>query len=174
MSIRLKQKQKEVYDLSGIISNSTSVIAADYRGLKSSDMTDLRANMRKLENKVHVQIVKNTLARLAFANTAYEGLIKNLVGPVVLIFIRDEASYVARVLKDFIKEKEKLTVTALVVEGKVFAGDQLEFISKLPTKQEAIASLVAVTQAPVVKLVRTLVASYEKLVRTMMAVCNTK
>lgn len=174
MSIGPKQKQKIVHDLSEVVFNSTSVIAADYRGLKSSDMTELRANMRKLAGKVHVQIVRNTLAKLALKNTIYEELIKNLVGPVVLVFIKDEVSCAARALKDFIKEKEKLTVRALVVEGTVFAGNQLELISKLPTKQEAIAKLVVVTQAPIAQFVRTLAEPYGKLVRTVMAVCNTK
>lgn len=174
MSLGLKQKRLVVDELAKMASNSTSVIAADYKGLKSSEMTQLRANIRKLNNSIRVRVVRNTLAKLAFNGTNYEEITKKLVGPVILVFTNDEVSSVARLLKDFIKEKEKLTVTALIVEGKLLHGGQLELVATLPTKQESIAKLIAVMQAPIAKFVRTVAAPYGKLVRTVMAVCNKK
>lgn len=174
MSLGLKQKRLVVDELAKMASNSTSVIAADYKGLKSSEMTQLRANMRKLNDNIRVRVVRNTLAKLAFNGTNYEEITKKLVGPVILVFTNDEVSSVARLLKDFIKEKEKLTVTALIVEGKLLNGSQLELVATLPTKQESIAQLIAVIQAPIAKFVRTVAAPYGKLVRTVMAVCNKK
>ena len=174
MSLGLKQKRLVVAELAKMASNSMSVIAADYKGLKSSEMTQLRANMRKLNDSIRIRVVRNTLAKLAFNGTHYEEITKKLVGSVILVFANDEISVVARLLKDFIKEKEKLIVTALIVEGKLLNGSQLELVATLPTKQESIAQLVAVIQAPIAQFVRTVAAPYEKLVRTVMAVCNKK
>jgi len=174
MPLRLEQKQVMVDKLRKVASNSTSIIAADYKGLKSSEMTELRSKVRKLNSGVHLQVARNTLAKKAFAGTHYEGLTKHLNGPVLLTFSQKEASAVARLLRDFAKEKEKLSITALFVEGTLFNGNQLELVANLPTKQEAISKLVAIIQAPVAKFVRTLAEPQAKLVRTVMAICNTK
>lgn len=174
MSLGLHQKQLLVNDLTKAASNSTSVVAADYKGLRSGEMTELRAKMRHLGHNIYLKVVRNTLAKKAFIGTDYEQLAKKLTGPVLLVFSKDEISSVARLLQDFAKEKEKLAVTALCVEGTLFNGNQLGIIASLPTKQEALAKLVAVIQAPVAKLVRTLVEPYAKLARTTMAICNKK
>ena len=174
MPLGLKQKQVAVDKLIKVASNSTTVIAADYKGLKSSEMTELRAKVRQLDGDTHLQVVRNTLAQKAFAGTAYEVLTNKLKGPVLLAFSNNEGSAVAKLLRDFAKEKEKLSVTALVVDGTLFNGNQLEVVANLPTKQEAITKLVIVIQAPIVKLVRTLAEPKAKLVRTIMAVSKTK
>ena len=174
MSLGLKQKQEKVDELIKVAASSTSIIAADYKGLKSSDMTELRTKVRQLGGGTHLQVVRNTLAKRAFAGTNYEVLTNKLKGPVLLAFSKNEVSSVAKLLRDFAKEREKLSVTALFVDGTLFNGNQLELVANLPTKQEAIARLVTVIQAPVVKLVRTLAEPQAKLVRTIMAVCNTK
>lgn len=174
MPLKLKQKQEIVDKLIKVASGATVIIAADYKGLKSSDITQLRAKARQLENRPHLQVVRNTLAKKAFVNSHYDGLTKKLTGPVLLAFASEDASSIAKLFRDFAKEKEKLTVTALFVEGTVFNGNQLDIVASLPTKKEAISMLVAVIQAPVVKLVRTLNEPHAKLVRTVMAVCNAK
>ena len=173
MALMLQHKKGVVDKLVQIASQSTSVITADYKGLKSSDMTELRAKLRQLGG-VNLHVVRNTLAKKAFLGTNYEELIKHLRGPVVLAFTKDEPSATAKLLRDFAKEKEKLSVTALLIEGKLFHGNKLEEIANLPTKQEAITNLVVVIQAPVAKFVRTLAEPTAKLVRTVLAISNKK
>lgn len=173
MSLMLQEKKEAVDKLKKVASGSTSVMVADYKGLKSRDMTDLRARLRKLGD-VHLHVVRNTLAKKAFLGTNYEELIKHLNGPVALAFTKDEPSHTAKLLRDFAKEKEKLSVTALMIEGQLLAGDKLESVANLPTKQEAITSLVVVIQAPIAKFVRTLAEPTAKLVRTVLAVSNKK
>jgi large subunit ribosomal protein L10 len=174
MSLMLPQKKEAVDKLKQVASQSTSVMVADYRGLKSSDMTELRAKLRQI-GKVSLHVVRNTLAKRAFFGTNYEELIKHLHGPVVLAFAdQDACATTAKLFRDFAKEKDKLSVTALLIEGKLLPGNQLESIANLPTKQEAITSLVTVMQAPIAKFVRTLAEPTAKLVRTFVAVSEQK
>jgi large subunit ribosomal protein L10 len=171
MSLMLQKKKEAVDKLKKIASESTSIMIADYRGLKSSDMTELRAQLRQVEG-VHLQIVRNTLAKRAFSNTSYEVIINYLRGPVVLAFINAEASSAAKIFRDFAKGKEKLSVKALVVEGNLLPGNQLDAIANLPTKQEVLTKLVITIKAPVVKFVRTLAEPTAKLVRTVQAIAE--
>jgi large subunit ribosomal protein L10 len=173
MALVLEQKKEVVNKLMQTVAESKSVIAADYKGIKSSDMTELRHKCRELAG-VKLHVVKNTLAKRAFIGTDYEQLTDHLHGPVVMAFSQDEPSSTARLLKDFAKEKDKLPVIVSLIEGKLLAGNQLDLIASLPTKQEALTQLVTVMQAPISKFVRTLAAPTTKLVRTVAAIGDAK
>lgn len=173
MALMLQQKKGVVDKLAQAASQSTSIVVADYKGLKSSDMTELRFRLRQLGG-VNLHVVRNTLAKKAFVGTNYEELTKYLQGPVVLAFIKNEPSATAKLFRDFAKEKDKLSVKALSIEGRLLNGNQLDVVANLPTKQEAITKLVIVIQAPIAKFVRTLAEVEAKLVRTVLAISNAK
>jgi len=80
----------------------------------------------------------------------------------------------ARLFKDFASDKKEFEVKALSVSGKLLGADQIDVLAKLPTREQALASLMSVMQAPVVKLVRTANEVPGKLVRVMAAVRDQK
>lgn len=173
MALMLPQKKKVVDQLVEIASQSTSVIAADFKGLRSRDMTELRSRVRSLPG-CRLKVVRNTLAKKAFAGTTYEQLVQQIHGQLILAFIKDEPSVIAKMLREFIKEKEKLAVSGLLIEGRLLPANQLDVVASLPSKHEALTSLVTVMQAPIVKFVRTLAEPVAKLTRTLAAVSEIK
>lgn len=172
MMLKLKEKKEIVAEVAEVAANAVSVVAADYRGLTSSEMTELRANARNANIKL--RIVRNTLARIAFTGTDYESMSDSLVGPIMLAFSSDEPGSTARLMRDFAKDHNKLEVRAISLGGQVFDASQLDAVAKLPTKDEAIARLMSVMQAPITKLVRTMAEPQAKLVRTFAAVRDSK
>ena len=68
----------------------------------------------------------------------------------------------------------KVKVKLLAIGGKAFGSDQLDTIAKLPTRDEAIATLMGVMKQPIEKLVRTMAEPQAKLVRTIAAVRDQK
>ena len=99
---------------------------------------------------------------------------ETLKGPVFLAFSEEDPGAVARLLKDAVRDYEKLTVCALALGGKLIPAKDLDVIAKLPTRDQAIAILMSVMKAPVTKLVRTLAEPYAMLVRTVAAVRDKK
>jgi large subunit ribosomal protein L10 len=170
--LRLKDKETIVAELQEVANNSLSVIAADYRGLTVSEMDQLRDAARK--SGVYLRVVRNTLSRRAFEGTEFKCMQDALTGPVILAFSRDEPGAAARILKDFIVDHEKITVKAIAIGGELLAANELNAVATLPTRDEAIAMLMGVMQAPIVKLVRTLNETNAKLVRTVAAVAAKK
>ena len=67
MALRLEDKKALVAEVSAVAAKAQSVVAAEYRGLTVTQMTDLRAKARK--SGVYMRVVKNTLARKAIAGT---------------------------------------------------------------------------------------------------------
>jgi large subunit ribosomal protein L10 len=174
MSLNLAQKQAVVSEVAEVATSSHSLVAAEYRGLSVGQMTSLRAKAR--DNGVYLRVVKNTLARRALQGTDFECLQSSLVGPLILAFSREDPGSAARVIKDFGKDKanEKLIVRALSMGGRVLPPTDLERMATMPTRDEAISSLMACMKAPLDKLARTLNEVPGKLVRTVDAVRQQK
>jgi large subunit ribosomal protein L10 len=167
VALRLPHKEALVAQVIGVANKSLSVVVAEYAGLPVAKITDLRTQARKAD--VHLQVIRNTLAGRALRGTSFECLLPALKGPVMLAFSLKEVSASARLLKDFSKENDKLKVTALSIGTELLDSSQLDKVAKLPTKDEALATLLCVMQAPIAKFVRTLQAPHLKLVRTFVA-----
>lgn len=165
--LKLDQKKAIVAGANEVAKNALSVVAVDYRGLSVPDMTQLRVEARKAN--VHIQIVRNTLARRALSDTQFACLNEALVGPVMLAFAREELSAAARLIRDFGKTNDKVKVKALALNNQMYAANQLDMIASLPTRDEAIAKLLFVMQAPIAQFVRTLAEPQAKLARTLAA-----
>ncbi len=172
MALNLEDKKALVAEVSAVAATALSVVAAEYRGLTVSQMTELRSKARS--GGVYMRVVKNTLARKALAGTSFECLGPVLKGPLVLAFSKDDPGAAARVVKAFAKDNDKLVTTAVSLGGQVFAPSALEKVASLPTREQALAQLMGVMKAPIQKLAAALAATPSKLVRTLAAVRDQK
>ena len=172
MPIGLKEKQAIVADVNATASKALSAVMADYRGISVQGMTDLRKQAR--EAGVYVRVIRNSLAKRAFEGTDFECLKDALLGPNIVAFSIEDPGAGARIFKDFAKENEEFEIKALSIGGKLLAADQIDTLAKLPTREEALALLIAVMQAPVTKLVRTLNDVPGKVTRVIAAVRDQK
>jgi large subunit ribosomal protein L10 len=172
MALNLEDKKALVAEVAEVAAKAHSVVAAEYRGLTVSQMTELRARARK--QGVYMRVVKNTLARKALAGTTFESVGAKLKGPLVLAFSKDDPGAAARVVKDFAKGHEKLVATLVSLGGQVLPGAELERVASLPTREQALSMLLGVLKAPIAKLVRTLAEPPAKLARTVAAVRDQK
>ena len=168
MALNLEAKKSLVSEVVSLVQNSELMIAADYRGLTVSELTNLRSKARAAG--VHMRVVRNTLARRAVEGTPHESITEALMGPVILVFAPESPGSAARVLRDFAKENEKLQVKAITLSGQLYSGSELNTIAELPTFDEAIAQFMRMLNAPATQLVRTLAEPYAMLARTFGAI----
>lgn len=172
MVLKLEDKKTIVSEVAGVAQQAISLIAAEYSGLTVSQLTRLRKSAR--EAGVYMRVVRNTLARRALEGTKFACMQQELVGPLLLAFSTEEPGAAARLIKDFVKENEKLKVRALAIDNQLLPASGLNALASLPTRDEAIAQLMSVMKAPITKLVRTLAEPHAKLVRTFAAVRDAK
>jgi large subunit ribosomal protein L10 len=173
VALNLDQKKAIVADMVGLASRTLSAVAADYRGLTVAEMTELRKKARAVN--VSIRVVRNTLAKRAFAGTALACVSDLLVGPLLMAFAHEAPGAAARLIRDFIKDhEERLTVKVLALDGQLLAADDLGKVAKLPSRDEALAILMAAMKAPMTKCVRTMAEPPAKLVRTFAALRDQK
>ena len=167
MPLNLQQKKELVEDLRVAAEQAVVAAAADYRGLKVEEMTDLRRRARGAG--VELRVVKNTLSRRAVKDTPCENLTEALNGPTLLAFSSDDPAAVARLFKDFAKQHEALEPRGFVLDGVLYSGDQTDRIATLPTLDEARAQLLGAFKAPMQKLVATLAEPQARVARLIAA-----
>lgn len=172
MAIGLEEKKAIVAEVNETAASALSLVIADARGVASNDMTVLRASAR--ENHITLRVVRNTLAKRALKGTEYECVTDTLTGPSLFGFSMEDPGAAARLFKDFSSDNDEFEVKALSVSGQLLGAEQIDVLAKLPTREQALASLMSVMQAPVVKLVRTANEVPGKLVRVMAAVRDQK
>lgn len=168
MPLKLEDKRAIVATVNKIASTAQSAVAAEYRGLTVTQMTQLRDQARTAD--VYLRVVRNTLARRAVRETDFECLQDILVGPVVLAFSINDPGAAARVIREFAKKNDKLVVKGIAIGGQLLEPLKIEKVANLPTYPQALSQLMSVIKAPIGQLVRTIQEPYTKLVRTLAAV----
>lgn len=172
MALRLNDKKALVAEVKDVARRAHSAVAAEYRGLSAGKFDELRARARA--QGIYLHVVKNTLAQRAVEGTDFECLTPALVGPLVLGFSLDDPGAVGRVIKDFAKDNDKLVVKAIAVGGTLYGAKDIDRLASLPTKEQAIAQLLGMLNAPISTFVRTLAEPAAKVTRAVKAVADSK
>ena len=172
MALGLEDKKAIVADVNEAAQSALSLVIADARGVNVTAITELRKQAREMD--VDLRVVKNTLAKRAFAGTEYECTASVLVGPSLFGFSMEDPGAAARLFKDFSKENDEFEIKALAVGGQLMGPEKIDVLAKLPTREQALTQLAVVMIAPVTKLVRTLNEIPSQITRVVSAVGESK
>jgi large subunit ribosomal protein L10 len=172
MAITREQKANFVNEINAVAQSALSAVTADYCGLSVTQMNKLRSQAR--ERNVYLRIARNTLFKRAVEGTEFDCLTDNLSGPILLALSKEEPGAAARLFRDFKKENDQLEVKSLAIGGESLPASDLDKIAKLPTYDEAIATLMSVMNAPITQLVRTINEPCSQMVRAVAAIRDQK
>ena len=136
----LLQKQNEVAVLTERMKNSAAVIAFKYQGLTVEAFQQLRRDMR--QNGCEVEVIKNNISRRAARECGYN-LDDAFVGPVAIVFSKDDVVAPAKVLFKAAETNKVIEVVKGVVDGDVYSFDQLETLATLPSYETLLTQLAA-------------------------------
>lgn len=166
MGLNRQDKAAVIAEVSEIVSKSSTMVIAEYRGLSVEAVTKLRAQARK--EGVTLRVVKNTLVRRAVEGTEFAGLADQFVGPLVYAFSADPVA-AAKVLVNFAKDNDKLVIKGGAMPGQVMDVAAIEQLATMPSRDELLAKLMATMNEPIAKFVRTLNEVPARFVRTVAA-----
>jgi large subunit ribosomal protein L10 len=159
MGLNLNDKKAIVAEVSAEVAKAQTLVVAEYRGIEVGDLTVLRRKAR--EGGVYLRVLKNTLVRRAVADTSFAGLADQMVGPLIYAFSADAVA-AAKVLQDFAKGNDKLVLKAGCYGGKVLDKAGVQALASIPSREELLAKLLGVMQAPVSGFVGALAALAKK------------
>lgn len=163
------EKAQQIDVIKSKFDKMTSAVFVDFQGMTVEEVTKLREDLRA--KGVEYKVVKNKLVRHALGGAPWlKALDPTLKGMTGVAWSYEEPSAAAKVLKEFIKENEKLKIKAGLLEGQVLDGKGVENqLAALPGKNEARASLLATLMAPAQRFVMLLNTPGGNLVRLLRA-----
>ncbi len=160
MSANQEAKKLAVEDIKKLISSAKSVVLVDYRGITVEQDTALRKTMR--ENNVAYKVLKNTLFKKACEQLGITGLDEALNGTTAFAFGSDDETIAPRLVKDAMKNYTTLTIKAGLYNGKAIAESEVKTLASIPGKEQLVAQLLYILNAPVSGLARAFKAIAEK------------
>ena len=155
MGLNLDEKKAVVAEVSAQVASAQTIIVAEYSGLEVAHLTRLRAQARK--SGVYLRVLKNTLVRRAVEGSAFADLAGQMTGPLIYGISQDPVA-AAKVLNDFAKTNEKLVLKAGGYAGKVLDKVGVQALASIPSRDELLAKLLGIMQAPVTGLACALAA----------------
>jgi len=143
--------------------NLSGAVLVDIRGVNATDNNRLRSGLA--EKQIKVTVVKNSLAKRAFGAGELAPLGELMQGPSAMVYPTDEEASVVSVARELLtwaKEVENLEFKGALMEGITFGPDEIEALSKYPTKEEAQAQVVQLLLSPAQNLVGQIVGPGRK------------
>jgi len=159
------EKEQGIGELHEKMAKAKAAIVAEPKGLTVAVVTDLRKKLR--DSKIDYRVVKNTLAARAAKGTTLEPIAEKFVGPTAIVMSYDDVVTPAKLLAEFMKDRENFTIRTAVVEGKVIDAKGVQALAKMPGLQELRAQIAAMIAQPATKLARIVGTPGQQLARVL-------
>ena len=145
----MKSKGKKEEDLNQLkkdLAEAKNLIVAQFQGITVEQDTDLRTKIRATNSKYRV--VKNTLAKIAAKGTPVEKVADAMKGSTAIAYNNSDPVALAKALTAYSKANPVFVFKTGMVEGRVVNLNDLNAIASLPSKEELIAKLLFLLNAP--------------------------
>jgi len=161
------EKEEVIGELHAKMAKARAAIVAEPKGLDVETVTALRKKLR--DNKVEYRVVKNTLAARAAKGTPVEVVADKFVGPTAIVMSYDDVVAPAKLLVEFMKDRENFAIRTAVVEGKIVDAKGVLALAKLPGLNELRAQILGMLLQPATKLARIIGTPGQQLARVISA-----
>jgi large subunit ribosomal protein L10 len=150
-----EQKAAVIDQVAGQISESEAIFAVDYRGISVPQAAELRTRLRDAD--ASFRVVKNRLTERAADQAGAEALKAYLEGPTAMTFVRGDAAVAAKALSDFRRTSGGLLgFKGGWMNGDTLTAEQIDAISRLPSREVLYGRLVGMVASPLTGLVTSL------------------
>ena len=137
-------KAQIIDGIKGQLANASFVVLTDFKGSTVAQLNHLRRSFEK--QGIQFQVVKNTLARRAIAGTEHEPLGPLFKGNIGVLSANEDPQRMAKLLKETLKENEKLIVRAGYFDGGVIDEKGVLAVADLPSREQLLTTLLRTIQ----------------------------
>ena len=160
------QKADAVAALNATFNEVGVVVITRNLGMSVAQSTALRTKMR--EAGATYKVAKNSLAKLAIANTDYVGIGDFLTGPTAIATSVDPVA-AAKAVVEFAKTTDKIEIVGGAMGAQVLNPEGVKALASMPSLDELRAKLIGLVQAPATKIAQLTTAPAAKVARVVQA-----
>ncbi len=159
------EKEQVIGELHDKMAKAKAAIVGEPKGITVAVVTELRRKLR--EAKIDYRVVKNTLAARAAKGTTLEPLAEKFVGPTALVMSYDDVVAPAKMIVDFMKDRDIFAIRTAVIEGKIIDAKGIQALAKMPGLHELRGQIAALIAQPATKLARMIGTPGQQLARVL-------
>ena len=156
----LEQKKTTVAALTERLQNSIAGVVVKYEGITVEADTKLRKELR--ENGVKYTVVKNTLIKRAADQADLSGVDEVLKETSAIATSEEDYVAAARILQKFADTHDNFKIKSGFLDGEMISLEKIDSLAKLPSKEQLLASVCMVFQAPMASFARAIQAIIDK------------
>ena len=138
-----------IKELEGAIKNSKSLVFVNFHGLKVSDETKLRRELR--DKEVNYKVGRKTLLARALKGQA-EGEIPELAGEVAIAYSKDPISSPREVYNFQKTHKGMLNILGGIFEGKFVTSAYMMELATIPSREVLLGKIAFLLKSPMQRL----------------------
>ena len=144
-------KEKDLEALKKDFEKAQNLFVAGFEKLTVQQDFELRKAVRGAGG--NYKVIKNNLAEKAAAGTPVEGIMRDLVGMTSLASTGKDPVALAKALTAYAKNNPTFTFKSGIVEGRVIDVKSIQQLAALPSREEILAKVLFLIQAPAQRLV---------------------
>jgi len=168
MPLTKEQKKNIVKELKDNIAEQKTMVFVSVKGLKASELFDLRKQLKELN--CLLLVAKKTLLKIALKEKKIELNEKGLEGQVALIFGFEDELTPAKTAYNFSLKNENLKILGSFLENKFRNLEDTINLAKIPSKQELLAKIIGSIKAPISDFANLLQGNIKGLVYVLSAI----
>lgn len=161
------EKELLVRDVDQHLEKSDYVFLTNYERITVEETEGLRASLAAENAEFHV--VKNSILNLSLRRREKPDLQEWLSGPTAIIVGGENPSGVAKVLKKFFKDKEKVEMKAGILGDRAVTAEELLELADLPGLDDLRAKFLSLLNTPAQRFVTVVEAVPQGLVNVLKA-----
>ncbi|PTX92404.1 50S ribosomal protein L10 [Opitutus sp. ER46] len=154
------EKQFLISEVETHLKKSDYVILANFTKVTVADAFELRKRLAAEKAEFHV--VKNSSLRVAAKALGLPSVDESLTGPTAIVVGGKNSAGVAKILKKFFEEKQKLAIKVGVMDKKLVSAADLAKIADLPSFEALRAQFLGLLTSNAAAFVRVLDAKVKK------------
>jgi large subunit ribosomal protein L10 len=156
-----EKKVQTVRELTELLSRSSVVVGADYRGLRVSEVTALRKQLR--DQGIEMHVIKNTLFARAAEAAGKADLAQLCEGPTAIVVGFDDPIAPIKTVVEYQRTaRNTFAARKAYMEGTIYPGARLAEIAALPPKETMIGEFAGALQSPITTFVYLLQATVQE------------
>jgi len=161
------EKKYLIEEVETHLRKSDYVILANFNGVTVADAAELRGKLTAEKAEYHV--VKNSSLRVAAKSLGLPDIESALTGPTAIVVGGRNSAGVAKILKQFFKERHKVEVKAAVLGKKLISPQEVAQLADMPSMDALRAQLLGLLNQPASLFVRVINAAPQGLVNVLNA-----
>lgn len=161
------EKKYLIEEVARHLKKSDYILITNYQKVTVANVAALRAKLAPEQAEFHV--VKNSSLRVAAKEAGLPEFESMLAGQTAIIVGGRNSSGVAKIVKKFFDDTQKLEIKGGVIGDKVFNSSEVVRLSELPSLDALRAQLLSLLNTPATSLVRVLNGVPQSLVNVLQA-----